>query len=328
MKHFTQEKRIKLELLLKLNYSQQKIAKILWVNQSTISREIKRNWSEIRKSYKADIANKKSLKRKKDKYSNFKYWYNDKDIFNEIINDLKNWFSPEQIEWRRKLLWLKTVSHQSIYNYIKLDKKNWWDLYKLLRYQWKKYKWFWLKSKNKDEKIPNRDKIWIEYRPEIVNNKWRYWDWESDLVVSNKKWSWAVATFAERSSMYFCAVKVKSKSADEMLKATQKALGKLPKGLRRTMTHDNWREISKHEEIKKMLDIDVYCARPYKSCDRWLNEWMNRELRRFFPKWTDFSKITQKEIDNAINWLNNCPRKSLNYRTPKEVFDEQLKLCV
>ena len=204
--------------------------------------------------------------------------------------------------------------------------KNWWNLYKSLRYQWKKYKWFWLKLKNKDEKIPNRDKIWIEYRPEIVNNKWRYWDWESDLVVSNRKWSWAVATFAERSSMYFYAIGIKSKSADEMLRATKEALWELPKELRRTMTHDNWREISKHEEIAKNLEMNVYCARPYKSCDRWLNEWMNRELRRFFPKWTDFNKVKQKEIDYAVNWLNNCPRKTLKYRTPKEVFDEQLEI--
>ena len=177
--------------------------------------------------------------------------------------------------------------------------------------------------KNKT-KIPNRKDI--AQRPDAVNNKERYGDWESDLVVSSKRGSGAAATFAERSSMFFRAIKVIAQSADEMVRATKEALGDLPKEMRRTMTHDNGKEICKHEQITQELGIDIYCARPYKSCDRGLNEWMNRELRRFFPKGTDFSQVTQEEIDSAVDWLNNCPRKSLNYRTPREVFEEQLKI--
>ena len=126
--------------------------------------------------------------------------------------------------------------------------------------------------------------------------------------------------------MYFQGIKVESQSADEMVRASKEALGNLPEDMRKTMTHDNGKEICKHEEITEALKIEIYCARPYKSCDRGLNEWMNRELRRFFPKGTDFSKVTQEEIDYAVNWLNNCPRRSLNYRTPKEVFEEQLEI--
>lgn len=323
MKHLNEEKRIKLDALKKSWITQSKIAEILWCNQSTVSREIRRNWSKIYDSYTANIAELRSRKRIKDRYNNFKYWYHDKNIFNTIISELKDGRSPEQIEWRRKKLWLKTVSHQAIYNYLKEDKKSWWKLYKSLRYQWKKYKWFWF-TKTKDDKITNR--VWIEHRPDIVNQKWRYWDWGSDLVVSSRKWSWAVDTFTERRSMYFYAIKVESKSWDEMFRATNEVLWWLPPQMRNTMTHDNWREISSHEDITRKLDMPVYCARPYKSCDRWLNEWMNRELRRFFPKWTDFSKIKQEEIDYAVNWLNNCSRKSLDFRTPKEVFDEQLEI--
>ena len=114
-------------------------------------------------------------------------------------------------------------------------------------------------------------------------------------------------------------------SADEMVRASSEALGYLPEEMRKTMTHDNGKEICKHEEITEALKIDI-CARPYKSCNRGLNEWMNRELRRFFRKGTDFAQITQKEIDYAVDWLNNCPRRSLSYPTPKEVFEEQLEI--
>ena len=68
----------------------------------------------------------------------------------------------------------------------------------------------------------------------------------------------------------------------------------------------------------------VYCARPYRSPDRGLNEFMNRELRRFFPKGTDFSRVTQADVDAAGDRLNNCPRRSLDYQTPNEAFEEKL----
>jgi len=151
-------------------------------------------------------------------------------------------------------------------------------------------------------------------------------DWESDLVVSGKNGSGAVATFAERKHRYFQAIVVEDQSADEMLRATKEALKDLPAALRQTMTHDNGKEICKHQEITAALQIDVYCARPYHSWERGLNEWCNRELRRFFPKGTDFSKVTQKEVDIAVDWLNNCPRRSLGYRTPKECFEEELAI--
>lgn len=72
-----------------------------------------------------------------------------------------------------------------------------------------------------------------------------------------------------------------------------------------------------------MLGTVVYCARPHRASDRGLNEWYNRELRRFFPKRADFATVTQAELDAAVSWLNQCPRKSLGYRTPAEALAEE-----
>jgi transposase, IS30 family len=322
MAHFTQRERDKLDALKKAGHSQEIMADIIGCNQSTISRELNRNGSLLVGKYTATSAQARAELRRNHSYDNITHWHDDKELLNEIITQLKDGRSPEQISWRRKEQGLYCISHQSIYNYISEDKNKGGRLYKLLRYQGKKYKWIGFdKTKTK---IPNRRDI--EDRPKEVDDKQRYWDWETDLVVSSMKWSGAVATFAERRSMYFQAIKVESKSADEMVRASTEVFTCLPEDMKQTMTHDNGTEICKHEEITETLRIDVYCARPYRSCDRGLNEWMNRELRRFFPKGTDFSKVLQKEVDHAVKWLNNCPRKSLKYRTPKEVFDEQLAI--
>lgn len=322
MAHFTQRKRDKLEALKRAGHTQEDIADIIGCNQSTISRELKRSISLIQKRYTAATAQQKADERKKNAYDNLSRWHDDQELFDYVLSELKDGKTPDQISGRRKFKNLTSVSHQTIYDYVSKNKEEGGTLYKYLRYQGKKYKWIGF-SKNTN-RIPNRKDI--SERPAAVENKERYGDWESDLVVSCKKGSGAVATFAERLSIYFQAIKVESQTADEMVRASKDALGDLPEDMRKTMTHDNGKEICKHEEITEALKIDIYCARPYKSCDRGLNEWINRELRRFFPKGTDFAQVSQKEIDYAVNWLNNCPRRSLNYRTPKEVFEEQLEI--
>ena len=322
MKHINRSQRDQLQALFRANHTQDEIADIIGCSQSAVSRELKRNSSYLQQRYKASTAQVKSEERKKRAKEAYPLWHANEELLSHVLTELEDGKTPEQIAGRKKFKGLSCVSHQTIYTYIRNDRWNGGKLYKRLRYQGKKYKWIGFK---KDKtKIPNRKDI--SERPKAVAEKKRAGDWESDLVVSGKDGKGAIATFGERFSIYLQAIKVESKSADEMVRASEAVFEDLPEAMKRTMTHDNGREITKHEEITEKLGIDVYCARPYKSCDRGLNEWLNRELRRFFPKGTDFSKILQKEIDSAVNWLNNCPRKSLNYRTPKEVFEEQLEI--
>jgi transposase, IS30 family len=325
MAHLTKSQRDKLEALVRSEHrhTQTEIADIIGCGQSTISREIQRNSSLVQNRYTANTAQRRSVKRRRFALEQRDRWYDNPVLYVEVIFELFDGKSPDQIAGRMKEQgWTDAISHQAIYDYIEQDKEKGGELYKFLRYQGKKYKW---RGFGKDKtKIPNR--LDISERPEEVNNKERPGDWESDLVVSCRSGSGAVATFAERTCIYFRAILVVDQSADEMVRATKEALKDLPASLRKTMTHDNGKEICKHEEITKDLKMTVYCARPYRSCDRGLNEWCNRELRRFFPKGTDFSKVTQAEIDSAVEWLNNCPRRSLGYRTPKEVFEEKLQI--
>ena len=319
MTHLTRSQRDQLYALVRAKQTQQDIARIIGCHQSTISQECKKNRTPHRRMYNAHAAHQRAELRRQRVYDQRSHWHDDELLHRHVERELRDGKTPQQIAGRMKQQdWPHTVSHTMIYSYIEEDKERGGDLYLCLRYQGKKHKW---RGVGGDKtRIPNRRGI--ELRPSIVQRKGRAGDWESDLVVSCRSGKGAVATFVERLCMYFRAILVSDQTAEEMVRASHDALSSIPRKLRLTMTHDNGREISQHEKISEALSIDVYCARPYKSCDRGLNELMNRELRRFFPKGTDFSTVTQTQVDSVVDWLNNCPRRSLNYRTPKEVFEE------
>lgn len=296
------------------NITQAMMAEIVECNQSTISRELSANPHK----YSAQKAHARALKRRQHCKDLVAVWSDDQSLRSEIEQKLIHGWSPAQIRGRRRLEGKKYVSVPTIYAHIAQDKKRGGTLYRALRYQGKKHKWWGFGASR--ELIP--DRVDISLRPQEVELKTSFGHWESDLVVGPQSTKDVVATFVERKSMYFQAFKSTRNSSD-MVSATKKALGNLPEPLRQTMTHDNGLEISKHTQITKDLGVKVYCANPYSSWERGLNEWCNRELRRFFPKGTDFRNITQEQIDFAVAWLNNCPRKTLGYRTPREVFEKQ-----
>ena len=324
MAHLTRSKRDQLDALHRAGHTQQAIADLIGCHQSTVSREFRLGSALIRFRYQAPKAQQRAEERRQHSYVDRSRWEDNARLLRHVLTELNDGKSPDQIAGRMRRQERKhTVSHQSIYAYIEKDKEEGGNLYRCLCYQGKKHKWRGMGGDGRGS-IPNRKGI--EERPEIVGEKKRCGDWESDLVVSSRNGHGAVATFAERSCMYFREILVKDQSADEMVRASTDALGTIPSVLRLTMTHDNGKEIAKHEQITENLQMTVYCARIYRSCDRGLNEFMNRELRRFFPKGTDFSQKTQADIDAAVKWLNNCPRRSLQYRTPKEAFQEQLRI--
>ncbi len=114
-------------------------------------------------------------------------------------------------------------------------------------------------------------------------------------------------------------------NADETLKAQEKIFKPLPKQLRRSTTLDNGSEMVKHTNLKK-IGMNIYFADPYSAWQRGGNENANMWIRYYFPKGTDFSKISEEEL-KAVEWeLNNRPRKRLKFKTPMEVFTEHLNL--
>ena len=102
-------------------------------------------------------------------------------------------------------------------------------------------------------------------------------------------------------------------------------LNKIPNKYLKTLTRDNGKENMNYKNIEDTLNLKVYFAHPYHSWERGSNKNCNGLFRRFFPKWTDFSNVTDEQIQFVEDWINNRPMACLNYKTPNEVYNYELK---
>lgn len=120
--------------------------------------------------------------------------------------------------------------------------------------------------------------------------------------------------------------KIPRKTALLTLEAQKDLFSPLPSLARRTTTLDNGTENVEHAKLTLATGILVFYAKPYHSWERGSNENANGMLRRFFPKGTDFGTISDERIREVVDHINNRPRKILGYRTPREVFEEEISL--
>ena len=129
-----------------------------------------------------------------------------------------------------------------------------------------------------------------------------------------------MVTHVDKASKYLLAGLAKNKKMAEINRVTVELFKGVKERFRKTMTFDNGREFCGHEKLAKELKIECYFANPYHSWERGLNEHTNGLLRQFFPKDTNFKIVKEEDFNKAIDLINNRPRKSLDYRTPREVF--------
>lgn len=168
------------------------------------------------------------------------------------------------------------------------------------------------------------DCVRIDGRPEIINRRRRYGDWEGDTIVGKGRRS-ALVTLVERKSGYLRMGRADDMKARTTTRVTRRRMEDLPEPLRRSITFDNGKEFAEHQKLTRTLGLVVYFALPYRSWQRGTNENTNGLLRQFFPKGTDFSRISHHEVARVEKLLNERPRKRLGYRTPAEVLAK--KLC-
>ncbi len=314
-KHFDEAARTVIEITENgFTITRQKVAEFLHCSEAAISQEVKRN-SYFGK-YSASKAQEASKKRKNK--TKKRPILDDPEIGRYIEEKLELGWTPDEIAGRSKLdPNVKSVSRGSVYNYIYAPKNHSKQLWKLLRFK---------RSKPKKRKAGNHKKggipgrVGIQKRPEIVEERSRLGDWEGDTVIgANQKG--VIATFVDRTARYTKIGKLENKSMIEMHRVAVELFKSEPKEKLNTMTFDNGKEFTGHLAISKDLDIEIFFADPYSSFQRGTNENMNRQIRRFLPKGTDLRSVTQKELDEIADKLNNRPRRSLNYKTPAEVFN-------
>lgn len=305
------EQRYTIECMLKQNHSKTKIYQALGVSESSLYRELKRN-GRPKGAYSAKYAQMLANERKKEGHLKKRFT---KQMELYIRDKLKKQWSPEQIVGRARAEGVEMVSHERIYQFIWQDKSDGGQLYKHLRTGLKKYRKRY-GSKSSRGHIPN--KISIDQRPKIVEEKTRMGDLESDLIIG-KDHKGALLTIVDRYSGFLWIADVKGKRKDGVKKATINLLVSHKQHIH-TITNDNGKEFTEHQAIAKKLECGVYFAHPYCSWERGLNEYTNKLIRQYFPKNQTLENIDQNKINQVVELLNNRPRKKLGYKTPKEVF--------
>lgn len=312
MKHITKEQRYTISVMKQQGFKQFQIALAIGKDKSVISRELRRNCDKRSGSYNFDLAQKKYDQRQKNKPKNIRFTQEVKLLVESL---LMNDYSPEQIAGRAKLDGHQCVSHERIYQHIWQNKKEGGNLNLHLRHKGRKYR---KRGAAKDKRGIITNRVDIEKRPKIVDEKIRFGDCEIDTVIG-KNHKGALLTINDRVTSMVWISLLSGKEAEPLTEKTIEVLTPIKNSLF-TITADNGKEFAYHQKIAEALNVDVYFAKPYHSWERGANENTNGLIRQYFPKGTSFENITNEQVIDVQNKLNNRPRKKLGFLSPNEFF--------
>ncbi len=300
-------------------------------HRATISREIKRNSGKS--GYRAFSASRRAQAAAASRRKGKARLNKDKRLRTYVINKLKHQWSPRTISERLKMEYpldmTMRISHQAIYSYIYVlprgELKR--TLIKALR-QEHAYRRKRRKGNSTETRGKIADMLSIEERPEEVADRTVPGHWEGDLILGKHKRS-ALGTLVERTTRYTILVPLgDKKDAVSVRKAYAKAFRSISAELKKTLTYDQGKEMSEHQRFTVDTGIQVYFAHPASPWERGTNENTNGLVRQYFPKGTDFSKVSVREIKQVQRKLNNRPRAVLDYLKPDEVFNNLVALNV
>lgn len=313
-KHLTSDHRVEILTLLKVGFTQSQIADFIGFDKSTLSRELQRNTGL--KGYRPRQAHQRAQSRKQNSQKHVR-------LTAEVIANIKVLlaieFSPEQISCWLGINGFASVSHETIYQFVFADQKAGGDLYKHLRHGKRKRRKR-LINKDRRGQIPNR--VSIDQRSDLINNKERIGDWEIDTIIG-KNHKGAIVTAVERKTKFTCMKQVPKKEAAQVASALIEML-KPFSSLVHSLTSDNGKEFAFHQKVAKELDLDFYFAHPYSSWERGLNENTNGLIRQYFPKKSSFINLDPQKVSEVQYKLNHRPRKALDFDTPYSLFYNSL----
>lgn len=317
--HLTQQERFDIQRMTFAGDTLTAIALRLGRSKSTVSREINRNASHSDKGYCSHAAQIRAATRRRDARPLYRLCPG--PLLDAVQTGLLCRHSPQQISGRLKRLHPANpamhISHESIYRWVHGKASGGW--YKTLRQK---------RSRRRQRRgEPSKQgqiigRVGIEHRPAEVASREGFGDWEGD-TINGVPGSGAVATHVERKSRFLVAVKLQSKKAGHVTHRSLSAFGKagVTASACRTLTLDNGKEFARFAGLEKGLGLKVYFTNPHAPWERGTNENTNGLIREYFPKGTDFRKITKSQVDSMTRSMNNRPRKCLGYQTPREVFD-------
>jgi len=163
----------------------------------------------------------------------------------------------------------------------------------------------------------------VHERPASVLTRELPGDWEGDLIKGAGNAS-CIGTLVERKARYVILTKMKDASAEAALVGFSRGLSRVPQAMRTSLTYDQGKEMARHAELAKRLNIKVYFCDPHSPWQRPTNENTNGLIRQYLPKGIDLSIYSQKDLDKIADSLNNRPRQTLGFRTPLEAYQIEI----
>ena len=309
--------------MLAQDYSLNDIAKKLDRYTSTISREIL-SGSCNKYTYRAGKAQRRAARNSSQRKKGNKILNNELRLKRYVYRKLRKKWSPAQIAKELKKDYpadmAMRIAPETIYAY----------LFVLPRGSLKKELLACLRQNRKRRHQQSRgvkmerkleDMLSIEERPKEAEDRIIPGHWEGDLIIGKNNRS-ALGTLVERTTRTTILVPVKSKRAEEVARAFAKEVKKLPQQMKLTLTYDQGREMAEHKLFTKLTGVRVYFAHPRSPWERGTNENTNGLIRQFFPKGTDFNKVSRYEVKKAQHLLNGRPRAALDFQKPYEVFSQ------
>ncbi len=288
---------------------------------STVSREINRNGG--RGCYRANQADQAAWDRAR-RPKTCKLVEN-RALARIVAKKLRGLWSPEQIAG-----WLKhaypddenyQVSHETIYRSLFIQARG--ALKKELLQHLRRTRVM-RRSRHHTQKTDTHGRITgtvsIRERPASVEDRAVPGHWEGDLLIGSHNSQ--IATLVERQTRYVMLIRVKSKDTKTVINALIKHAHKLPRELYKSLTWDRGKEMADHKRFSLDTDIKVYFCDPRSPWQRGSNENTNGLLRQYFPKGMDLSNVHQNKLNAVARQLNERPRKTLDFRTPAERFNQ------
>ncbi len=312
-KQLTSEQRYAIYLGLQSGISKTKIAESIGVNPSTIYREINRNMNKSG-GYSWRLAQEMADERKERLPGNKSTpeW-----IKQKVIRYIRKDWSPKQISGYLNKHEKISISHETIYKWIREDNKNGGTLYKHCRHRLKHRK----RPVGSAKNIPNRRSI--RERPDDADGS-RFGDFEMDTIIGDKQ-SEAILTITERKTNFIMIKKLPhGRNSQQVSKEVITLL--LPYMDRlKTITTDNGSEFADHQEITNKLNVPVYFTDPYSSWQEGAVENANKLIRQYVPKRTSFKEYSNQNIKEIQYKLNRRPREKLDFNSPKNEFYKQFE---
>jgi IS30 family transposase len=242
-----------------------------------------------------------------------------------VAQQLKMLWSPEQIAG-----WLKRtypddenyqVSHETIYRTLFIQARG--ALKKELLQHLRRTRRM-RRSRHHTQKTADHgrisDAVSIRERPAEAEDRAVPGHWEGDLLFGSKKSQ--IATLVERHTRYVLLARVKGKDTETVINALIRQAHKLPRELYKSLTWDRGKEMADYKRFNLDTEIKVYFCDPQSPWQRGSNENTNGLLRQYFPKGMDLSNVHQNRLNAVARRLNERPRKTLNFETPAERFNQ------